>query len=152
MNVQPEPISPERFAAYGRVAKPPAGKPLVEGPEFRYWSDAAHYHVEGDTEVGYCTVYRQPDGMVSWMERHDRTPEILIPVDRPFLLPVMGKDDRVEVFQVEPGQAAIIGESVWHSACIPAEGGQATYFVIFRRGTPQEDVTKKDIAPVSIAA
>lgn len=152
MKVEPERITAERFASYGSIARLPSGKPMAEGPAFRYWSDVTHYSIGGESEVGYCTVYRQPDGQVSWMERHDRTPEVLIPVDRPLLLPVMGNDDRVEVFRLEPGEVAIIGEGVWHSACLPAEGAEATYFVIFRRGTPHEDVTKRDIAPVSVPA
>ena len=87
---------------------------------------------------------------MTWMERHDRTPEFLIPADGPFLLPVMDDAGAVAVFRVEPGEAVVIGQGVWHSACLPVGAEAATYFVVFRRGTPQEDVTKQDIDPVAL--
>jgi ureidoglycolate hydrolase len=143
-------IDVEGFRPYGSVARRPAGPPLAEDDTFRYWSDAAHYGIEGETEIGFCTVYRQERDEVNWMERHMRTPEVLIAADRPFLLPVMSEDGRVDAFLVETGEAAVIGQGVWHSACKPIDAEEATYFVIFRRGTPQEDVTKMDIEPVVI--
>lgn len=146
MPVTPQRITPENFARYGRVARLPESAPTAEDATFRYWSDAAHYEINGETEIGFCTVYRQDQPAVTWMERHDRTPELLIPIDGPFLLPVMEESGAgVEVFEVQPGEAVVIGQGVWHSACHPAGGDAVTYFVLFRRGTPQEDVTKKDL-------
>lgn len=152
MSVTPQRISSENFARYGRVARLPDGAPTAEDATFRYWSDAAHYGIDGETEIGFCTVYRQDEPTVTWMERHARTPELLIPIDGPFLLPVMGEgeDAEVEVFEALPGEAVVIGQGVWHSACHPADADAATYFVVFRRGTPQEDVTKKDLASISV--
>lgn len=152
MPVTPQRITPDNFARYGRVARLPDGAPTAEDATFRYWSDAAHYEIDGETEIGFCTVYRQDEPAVTWMERHARTPELLIPIDGPFLLPVMGDDAEVEVFEVQPGEAVVIGQGVWHSACHPADGDAATYFVIFRRGTPREDVTKKDLPTTPITA
>ena len=146
----PQPLTAASFAPYGRAVRPPSGAPTAEDATFRYWSDAAHYGIDGETEVGYCTVYRQDAPAVTWMERHDRTPELLVPIDGPFLLPVMDEDDRVETFRVEPGEAVVIGPGVWHSACHPVEGDAVTYFVLFRRGTPQEDVTKKAVPAIAL--
>ncbi len=153
MPVKSQRMTSENFARYGRVACLSDAAPTAEDATFRYWSDAAHYGIDGETEIGFCTVYRQDEPAVTWMERHDRTPELLIPIDGPFLLPVMGEDERaeVEVFEVQPGEAVVIGQGVWHSACRPADGDAATYFVIFRRGTPREDVIKKDIASTAVA-
>jgi ureidoglycolate lyase len=150
----PQRITPDNFASYGRVARLPDGQPTAEDATFRYWSDTAHFSIDGETEIGLCTVVRQDESAVTWMERHDRTPELLIPIDGPFLLPVMGADGsaEVEVFEVQPGEAVVIGQGVWHSACHPADGDAATYFVIFRRGTPQEDVVKKDIPATAVAS
>lgn len=147
MSATPQRITPETFARYGRVARLPDAAPTAEDATFRFWSDVAHLGIDGETEIGFCTVYRQDGPAVTWMERHDRTPELLIPIDGPFLLPVMGEgdEDPVEVFEVRPGEAVVIGQGVWHSACHPAAGDAATYFVIFRRGTPHEDVIKKTL-------
>src|SRR5690606_41731797 len=122
-------------------------------PTFKFWSDLTHYLIEGETEIGLCTVYRQDEPRVAWMERHERTPELLIPIDAPFVLPVMtadAPDSGVEAFRVEVGEAVVVGQNVWHSACHPVGRDAATYFVIFRRGTPHEDVVKKDVAGVVV--
>jgi ureidoglycolate lyase len=146
----PQRATPEAFARFGSVVPAPTVEPTAADPTFSYWSDLAHYRIEGETEIGLCTVHRQADPRVTWMERHDRTPEILIPADGPFLLPVMDEAGAVEVFRVEPGEAVVIGDGVWHSACHPAEAASATYFVVFRRGTPREDVVKRDVPAVAV--
>lgn len=148
--IHPKRINNDNYAAFGRVARVPAGEPLAADETFKYWSDSAHYRIDGETEIGYCTVYRQDEDVVEWMERHDRTPEVLIPIDGPFVLPVMSADGEVEAFRAEPGEAVVIGPSVWHSACKPVNADEASYFVVFRRGTPQEDVIKKDLQRVRI--
>ncbi len=155
--IQPRRITPENFAPYGSVVRMPAGEPLAQDATFKFWSDVAHLRIDEETEIGICTVYRQPEGRVAWMERHERTPELLIPVDAPFVLPVMPADvpadapaEGVEAFVVEVGEAVVIGQDVWHSACHPVDREAATYFVIFRRGTPHEDVVKMDLEDVVI--
>ncbi|CAN5592747.1 hypothetical protein BH23BAC4_BH23BAC4_00810 [soil metagenome] len=147
-----QPISPDAFASYGRVVALSAVPPTASDDTFAYWSDLASYAIDGDTEIGICTVYRQGEPTISWMERHDKTPEVLIPIDVPFALPVMGDSDKVEIFQVDPGEAVIIDTGVWHSACQPIGASEATYFVVFRRGTPQEDVHKRDLAPLAVSS
>jgi ureidoglycolate lyase len=139
------------FARYGSVLETPAGDPTASGSSFRYWSDLAHFRVDGETEIGLCTVNGHDAVSIAWMERHDRTPEILVPIDAPFHLPVMNDSGEVELFRVEPGEAVVIDAGVWHSVCIPAGAAEARYLVIFRRGTPAEDVVKRDIPAVRLA-
>ena len=143
-------INTEAFEPFGSKSAMPNGTPLASDATFKYWSDVANYEIDGETEIGYCTVYGQEDGVVNWMERHARTPEILIPIDVPFVLPVMSDDGDVQAFRADPGEAVVIGRGVWHSACKPIGADEASYFVIFRRGTPQEDVIKTDIEPVTL--
>jgi ureidoglycolate hydrolase len=142
------PLSEESFAPYGRVFERPNSDPLAETAAFSYWSDISKYVIEGETEIGWCIVRRTESA--DWFERHHRTPEVLIPVDSAVALPVMGEDQSVEVFRVDVGQAVILNQSAWHSACIPLESAEAGYFVIFRRGTPSEDVEKTSVAAFSI--
>ena len=142
-------INANNFAPYGSVAVLGNEKPLASGSQFKFWSDHASFRIDGETEIGYCTVNSTPEGRVDWMERHDRTPEVLIPIDWPFVLPVM-RDEVVEAFEVHPGEAVVINPSVWHSACQPLGRLEAAYFVIFRRGTPHEDVIKAEIEAVEI--
>lgn len=144
-DLTPRLLDREGFAPYGRVFQPPTSDPLAETDAFSYWSDIASYEIDGETEIGWCVV-RAHDETIDWFERHERTPELLIPVDAPFVLPVMTADEKVEAFLVEVGEAVVIDADVWHSACVPADGRtSASYFVIFRRGTPSEDVVKTTV-------
>ena len=148
--IQIQPLTEEAFAPFGKAVIQPSDGATAADETFSFWSDVANYGIDGDTEVGYCTVYRGPEDVVDWMERHDRTPEMLLPIGGPFVLPVMTNDGVVQAFRVDIGQAVIIGAGVWHSACKPVDADEATYFVVFRRGTPREDVTKQNIDPVTI--
>ena len=140
------------LSKYGSIAGAPAGAPTSAGAGYKFWSDIAHYHVDGDTEIGLCTVFERPGAAIDSMERHLRTPEILVPIDAPFALPVMTGGDAAapEAFLVNPGEAIVINRGIWHGACIPVRKHQSSYFVIFRRGTPGEDVEKQNVAPFNV--
>jgi ureidoglycolate hydrolase len=137
-------LSRQRFAPYGSIFSLAGSGPLAETRAFSYWNDLARFRIEGETEIGWCVV-RAHDDPIDWMERHDRTPEILIPARAPIVLPVMSAMNEVEAFLIEPDQVVVIDSGVWHSACLPADGDEAGYFVIFRRGTPASDVVKMEI-------
>lgn len=143
-------IDGDNFRPYGVVASLGDVPPLAENGQFRFWSDLASYTVEGETEIGYCTVRRPTGDVVDWMEAHERTPEVLVPIDWPFILPVMDQDGAVAAFEVQPGEAVVIKQGVWHSACIPVGRSEASYLVLFRRRTPHDDVSKRTIDEVTI--
>lgn len=149
--IKPHRITESGFSPFGKIVTSPTAQPTSQAADYKFWSDIADYHVQGETEIGLCTVYAQPKQEISGVERHMHTPEILIPVDAPFVLPLY--DDakgRAEAFRVNIGEAVVINTGVWHGACLPVGKKQATYFVIFRKGTPHEDVMKKPIDPVQI--
>jgi ureidoglycolate hydrolase len=153
MTLRPVPASDPSFARFGNVVLSPRGEPTSQAKEYRFWSDIARYQIQGETEIGLCQVFRQPVNEIAGMERHLRTPEFLIPIDAPFVLPLLleGSPSReAGVFRVEPGQAVVINEGVWHGACLPAGAESSWYFVVFRRGTPGTDVQKKAVEPFTI--
>lgn len=142
----PEKLTADAFRPFGSVFEPPGGPPLASDETFSFWSDLTSFAIDGEAEMGLCTVSAGDRPTVSWMERHMRTPEILLPQGRPFLLPVMESEGReVRIFRVAADQAVVIGTGVWHSVCLPAGSEDISYVVIFRRGTPHEDVEKIDI-------
>ena len=146
--------TPSNLAKYGSIAGAPSGAPTSAGAGYKFWSDITRYSVDGETEIGLCTVFERPGEAVDSMERHMHTPEILIPIDAPFALPVMADGPGVapEAFLVNPGEAIVINGGVWHGACLPVRRQQSSYFVIFRRGTPGEDVHKQNVFPFSVVA
>lgn len=146
-------ISDKNFEKYGKVVLAPGGPTTAEAGNFKFWSDISHYSIQGETEIGICTVYREAGNPVTGVEQHKKTPEILIPIDHPFVLPLLleGRpDEETEAFTVNPGEAVVINEGVWHAACLPVSADESSYFVIFRRNTPGEDVTKKGIGKITV--
>ncbi len=144
-------ITDANFTPFGKVVTSPKAQPTSQAADYTFWSDIADYYIAGETEIGLCTVYAQPKQEITGVERHLRTPEILIPIDASFVLPLF--DDmrrKAEAFSVNIGEAVVINTGVWHGACLPFGKKEATYFVIFRKGTPHEDVMKKSIDPVQI--
>ncbi|TFG97921.1 MAG: hypothetical protein E4H13_10395 [Calditrichales bacterium] len=155
MVIRTKNVSSENFKNYGYMVTMPELKPTAEGTTYKFWSDIAHYHVDGETEIGLCTVYKEDQTVIASLERHRQTPEILIPIDAPFDVPVQNDGlpgSPVESFRVHIGQAVVINTNIWHGASIPVGKKECTYFVIFRRGTPGLDVEFKDIPSVEIIA
>ncbi len=153
MEVKAKLISKENFKKFGKVVKLPSTEPTAQAEDYKFWSDISHYEIEGKTEIGICTVYKQEKNIVEGVERHLRTPEILIPIDAPFIVPLLLENDseeKMEAFVVGLGEAVVINNGVWHGACIPVGKEKSSYFVIFRLGTPSEDVEKKDVKKVEI--
>jgi ureidoglycolate hydrolase len=153
MKIKSKHISSENFKKFGKVVTTPKGEPTSQAIDYKFWSDIANYNIEGDTEIGICTVYKQPSNNISGMERHLRTPEILIPINAPFILPLLidgESEEKAEAFQCNIGEAVIINKAVWHGACLPVEKDESSYFVIFRKGTPHEDVEKKEVKTIEI--
>jgi len=146
-------ITEQNFQKFGRVVTSPKMKPTSEAADYKFWSDLAFYQIDGETEIGVCTVFQQPATEINSMERHLNTPEILIPIDAPFVVPLLRENDAaemVEVFRVEIGEVVVIDKGIWHGACLPLGKNASSYFVILRRNTPHEDVEKKTVPVISI--
>ena len=153
MTNKPKPAEKSTFKKFGDVVEFPEGVPTSHDSSYRFWSNLSNYFIDGKTEIGLCTVYKQQENIITGLERHLKTPEILIPIDGPFILPLLSEGDeenKMESFLVKVGEAVIINDGVWHGACLPVEKYQSSYFVIFRLNTPNEDVEKKSISPVKI--
>ncbi|MHB8579250.1 MAG: ureidoglycolate lyase [Ignavibacteriaceae bacterium] len=153
MNIRAKKISQKNFIRFGNVVITPDSAPTSKAADYKFWSDIAHFNTYGYTEIGICTVYKQPEYLISAVERHMLTPEILIPIDAPFVLPVLIEgqpDSNAEAFLVNIGQAIILNRAVWHGACLPVGKNESSYFVLFKRNTPLEDVEKKNIQELKI--
>lgn len=143
-----KPITEANFKKFGKVVKSPKSEPTAQADDFKFWSDIANYDIDGSAEIGICTVYKQPKNIIRGMERHLNTLEILIPIDAPFVLPLIKEgetEEQAEAFQVDIGEAVIIDKAVWHGACLPIGRAESSYFVIFKKDTPNADVYKKEI-------
>jgi ureidoglycolate hydrolase len=86
---------------------------------------------------------------VELLERHVKTPEILVPIKGDFILPVatagylldqteIPEASGVEAFLVRSNQAVVMEKGVWHTAPIPI-GKETVFFVIFKKETTKQD-------------
>jgi ureidoglycolate hydrolase len=148
IEIEPVLATSEKLAGFGHAVTAPQTAPTSQAVDYKFWSDLGRFRIEGDTEVGICTVYRQAVNEITAMEKHVWTPEILIPIDAPFVVPLLRDGDGVDkamAFRVRPGECIVINQGVWHGACLPVGVSESSYFVIFKRNTPLEDVQKKTI-------
>lgn len=153
MEIKAKIITTENILSFGKAVVGASGAPTSQASDYKFWSDIMSYQIDGETEVGICTVYKQNESTITGMERHLNTPEILIPIDGPFMLPLLkdkNKPEETETFILEVGQAVVINEKVWHGACLPYGKEECSYFVIFKKGTPFNDIEKTEISEITI--
>ena len=115
MKIKAKIITTENIISFGKVVVGASGAPTSQASDYKFWSDIMNYQIDGETEVGICTVYKQSERAITGMERHLRTPEILIPIDGPFMLPLLkdkNKPEETETFILEVGQAVVIRNQV----------------------------------------
>jgi ureidoglycolate lyase len=134
-----EQLSAESFAPYGRVVDAPTREPDAVGDPWRWWAQTALLdHGERACAVGYLEVERGRTGF-DWAERHRRSEEMLIPVERALLVYVAAPDpERFRLFRVTPGQAVILAKGVWHGAPL-AEHGPGRAIILLAEGTGELD-------------
>ena len=147
--------TPENFQGYGSLVTLPDYPAPLGTDTIRYWPALAKYLIEGETEIGLCTCLERPRQVES-LERHCNTPEILVPLDDDFILPVAYtpqpvtegnklKVEGVQIMKIRRGTVVILNPGVWHWAVWPDKNKSVTYLVEFKSNTPKEDFEKKDI-------
>ena len=142
------------FAKFGKIADAKIKPPLVDAENLKFWTTIATYTVDGETEIALCQVKKSVDS-VGMLERHVKTPEILVPIEGDFILPVAPVGNlqdsaetpeatSVEAFLVRSDQAVVMERGVWHTAPIPI-GKETSFFVIFRKETTKQDAVFKKL-------
>jgi ureidoglycolate hydrolase len=154
LTVKAKKLTASSFAKFGKVADAHTVPPLVETENLKFWTTIATYTVDGETEIALCHVKKSVD-FVGLLERHVKTPEILVPIKGDFLLPVapagnlediteIPEASGVEAFLVRSNQAVVMEKGVWHTAPIPI-GKETSFFVIFKKETTKQDAVFKKL-------
>jgi ureidoglycolate lyase len=145
-------LSPQVFAAYGRVISMPERDADGSGPGWRWWAETAVLPGDGRPwGIGYLQLEPTPQPRFDWAERHLRTSEAVIPLGGPCLVYAapaqrVGEPERppapdgFEIFRVPPGSGVILEAGVWHGAPL-ADAGPTTAVVLILEGTGRDDVT-----------
>ena len=59
MKIKAKKITAENFSSFGKALVEATGDPTSQAVDYKFWSDIINYNIEGDTEIGICTVYKQ---------------------------------------------------------------------------------------------
>jgi ureidoglycolate lyase len=145
-------LTKETFAPFGQLVTVPKNI-TVEPGAVHGWARVATAKFSGEVEVGWLKLLRRPIE-ITQMEHHLGTPEMLIPLDVPLLVPVAPADasadsvpnpEQIEGFVVKPGQALVMDRSGWHWLPFPTEGESGSCLIIFARDTPRHDLLIRDL-------
>ena len=89
--------------------------------------------------------------IVSKMEHHARTSEILVAVKNDFVLCVAPANeqkveiDKIKAFKVKQGSVLVMSRACWHWIPFPLNNRNAEVLVIFRDKTGNDDLVYADL-------
>jgi ureidoglycolate hydrolase len=144
-------LNEKNFAPYGQVVAFPEGI-SIDPSAVHGWKVVANIPFSGEVEVGWLLLKQRPMD-VTQMEHHLNTPEMIIPLDSPFMVPVAPANEaaaalpnpqQIEGFIVEPGQALVMDRSGWHWLPFPTKE-TGSCLIIFSKDTPAHDLLIKDL-------
>lgn len=144
-------LTDEAFAPYGHVLDPDKTAPTMREDIFTFWGRLAELRIQGTTTVALLEVVpRGPE--FSKLERHVQTEEVFYALDNDVIVlvgaPTPGQelpDPRtVRAFRLDAGKGVFLREGAWHWIPAPLQES-ARLLVIFRTGTPEEDLDIKDL-------
>ena len=146
MRVPVKIVTRENFAKYGQVVSQPSTEAPIGDESFSFWPGLAVFDFHGALDVGICVSKKRPRKFNS-IEAHVGTEEILVPIDTAVLVPVATASEAatipaqsVEVFEVPVGEMILMDKGVLHWLPWPKEADTAKFYVVFREGTPGEDL------------
>jgi ureidoglycolate hydrolase len=153
--IKVEELTKNVYLPFGDFITAPQHEPKIEEANARYWAGLGIVEIKGSMDIGWVTVRKRPM-LIDRLERHFLTPEIVIPVDDVLIMPVARgveigdyasrpsyKD--VRGFFVKPGQMITFSPGTWHLAGFPLSREEASFIVIFRQGTANEDLAVQPI-------
>ncbi len=138
-------LSSENFKAFGKILNGTAFVELDSAEEFS-WADAA-----GGLDLfsPSCTGQlncRYRDRDLKKMERHMKTPEIMVALEGDSLICVAASSEEapekesIRCFRVPRGSALMMDKAVWHWIPYPEQKPGAKFLVLFRDGTGADDL------------
>ncbi len=140
----------ENIARYGTLIAPDGVAPAFDSPVFSFWNDLSTGEMEGTVSFGM--VLTKPGGLTAPMlERHLETTETIVPMEEEIVLllaepcrnPAEGDWpdlDTLAALRFPPGSAVTLKKGTWHYVPLVPSGKPARTLIVFRQGTPGEDL------------
>jgi ureidoglycolate hydrolase len=151
-------LSKEAYEQIGDFITYPNHTPTIQDDIVKYWANLSNFSITGNIDVGWVTMRRRPL-VITQMERHFKTVEVVIPLDDVMVLPVaigrnfgdeiiIPKPEDVKGFYLRPGQMFTYNPGSWHFGGFPLNKEEASFIVLCRKGTADDDVVMQEIADV----
>jgi ureidoglycolate lyase len=150
-------ITAKGFSPYGEVVEIEGKTALADTPVFKYFNDISVGELSGGS-IGFGMVVTKPGALEAPMlERHLRTTETLMPLDEDVILvvaqPTTGgwpNTDNAAAFLVPCGTGVTLKKGTWHYVPLIRGKKEARTLVVFRQGTPAEDLEVKQLGEKDI--
>jgi sugar phosphate isomerase/epimerase len=56
IKIKSKPITQENFKKFGKVVISPTTEPTAQAADYKFWSDLAHYIINGETEIDWMRL------------------------------------------------------------------------------------------------
>jgi len=130
---------------WGQVVQLPRGEPMFESEILSYWDAIASFQMDGETGIGWFELSRRAF-RGNEVECHTSTQEALLCfqgaaiclVGEP-VAPEQITPSSFHAYTIEAGEGFIFAPGTWHALPYPLTD-KAVFWVIFKKGTPQEDL------------
>jgi ureidoglycolate hydrolase len=146
MDVKAVELSDEALRGIGRVLTPRERQAVDAGAEFHYAQTNGSLGLEAPLSSGSLECAPRPQRL-SRMERHLKTPELLVALDGDATVCVAPPQEAAEgtlqgitAVKMRAGEVMILERGAWH--WIPYPHGRRTvrFLVVFRASTGQDDL------------
>jgi ureidoglycolate hydrolase len=142
--LNPVDLTASNLAGYGRLLSETGAEAMADNDEFTYWGRVNILEFPSPLSTGLL-VCKTRDSVVSQMERHIRTPEILTALSGDSVIVLAENREEgpefstLKAFRVRQGQSFVMESGTWHWIPYPKDN-EARFLVLFAEKTEDEDL------------
>ncbi len=141
--------------SYGDFISSTGGEPAFDSEVFSFWNDLALGEFDGTESFG-MVLTKTGEMTAPMLERHLQTTETLVPLQEEIVL-VLAKPsadpreddwpdlDTLAAFRIPTGTAVTLKKGTWHYIPLVPGKSPARTLVVFRQGTPAEDLEVRQL-------
>ena len=138
-------LETKAFAEFGKILTLDHVATVGDEQEFAFHDTAQKIQLAAHCCTGVLACRSRPR-IVSEMERHHDTSEVIVALDGDMVLVLAPADDdlkdhsRIRAFLVRQGEAIVMAPGTWHWIPFPCENRDAHALVLFKDGTGADDL------------
>ncbi|MDR3305514.1 MAG: ureidoglycolate lyase [Clostridiales Family XIII bacterium] len=144
--MKPIELSADAFREYGQLIHDLSDEKLTtDFSHVKYWKKITEFSLPSVVSTSYL-IGRKRNFVVTEMERHFNTNEVIIPLDNDAILVVAKPDAKTEspvdvtAFYLRRSQGVVLHQNIWHVVPFPINADESAYFILFAKGTEENDL------------